>query len=786
MNTKSEKPIMVSTFQRATDTEPQDHDVETILSAIRAGGKSKQLIERIRKVAWDKAGAAQLKGKLPAFTWSGRFTKRSNDALVEHSGLICADLDNLGDELPIVRAQLESSPYVWVIFLSPSGTGLKVIFRVPADVARHAGSFRAIEKHVMELTGKQIDQACKDVARLCFMSYDPDIYINDNAVGIEPLPEPEKSRAQHNEQPSSDMPLRERIASEELGPLSWTAEKGGYFCRCPGEAYHTNGTTEKHTILYLDGSPTIKCQHDSCAKIVEAFNTQLRSRIGKAEYVKPGRLRDDATKQVAGESIELTSFSSLAVAEYPAPPNEAAFYGLAGDIVRRIDPHTESDPVAILIQVLTAFGSTVNRNPHATADGSRHGTNLFAVLVGETSKARKGTSWSHVLSLFERVDASWRNNCVANGLSSGEGAIWAVRDPITKTVPKKKNGEFTGETETVIVDKGIEDKRLTVVEGEFANVLKVMAREGNTLSPVIRSAWDNGNLRSLTKNFPARATDAHISIVGHITRGELRQRLNECESSNGFANRFLWLAVRRSKRLPEGGDFVSENLNDLVKRLHEAIDFARTKARQINRSDEARELWAGVYARLSEGKPGLLGAITARAEAQVLRLSVIYALLDCKSTVEGHHLRAALALWDYCKRSARWIFETGTGNKNADRILAALKASGELGMSKTQINSDVFNRNVPQFEIDEALRFLHSLNRAIYQREHTGGRPSERWFHKARPYELNEISPLNGEGRADNSFNSCTPAPKHTQSPEPETKAESDDLDAVPTGILEL
>jgi hypothetical protein len=178
--------------------------------------------------------------------------------------------------------------------------------------------------------------------------------------------------------------------------------------------------------------------------------------------------------------------------------------------------------------------------------------NIFLVLVGLSAKSRKGTSWAHVRRLFKCVAKEWEQNCITNGLSSGEGVIWTVRDPITKTIPKKEQGEFTGEHQTVIADAGIDDKRLPVAEGEFANVLKVMAREGNTLSPVLRSAWDYGNLRSMTKNSEARATGAHISIIGHITKDELRRLLTETESANGFGNRFLWLAVRRSKCLPEG------------------------------------------------------------------------------------------------------------------------------------------------------------------------------------------------------------------------------------------
>ena len=653
-------------------------------------------------------------------------------SLVAHSGLLCADLDSLNGELDSVREKLASSPYLWALFKSPSGNGLKAVFRVPADAATHAGSFRAVEQHVFELSGVQIDQACKDVARLCFFSYDPDAYHNPVAQELTPLPEPVKPRSAHiNGDLSPDLPLRERIASALLGPLSRSAEKGGFFCRCPGEECHTSGTAEKHTILYLDTAPTIKCQHNSCGKIVEALNAQLRSLIGKAE-------REVKTEQATGNN----SYNSLAptVDDFPGPPSEYAFYGLAGGIVRRIEPHTEADPVAILIQTLVAFGSATGREAFAMVEASRHCGNLFVVLVGESSKARKGTSWNHVLRIFARSDQTWRDDCIANGLASGEGLIWRVRDTIEETKPVREKGKYTGAYETVITDQGVTDKRLCVQEGEFANVLKVMAREGNTLSPVIRSAWDDGQLRSLTKNFPGKATDAHISIIGHITRGELRRLLTETESANGFANRFLWLAVRRSKCLPEGGKIEDESVNDLVMSLRKAIEFAKATG-EVTRSEAARELWAKVYPKLSEGKPGLMGAITARAEAQVLRLSVIYALLDCSTTVCPEHLQAALALWSYCERSAHWIFVTATGDPNADKILAALRSAGDKGLTRTEILEDVCQRNLSSDAVNGVLQMMKRSGIAFYRTEATATKARERWYAQARGYEFYEFFP---------------------------------------------
>src|SRR5262249_14073740 len=192
-------------------------------------------------------------------------------------------------------------------------------------------------------------------------------------------------------------------------------------------------------------------------------------------------------------------------------------------------------------------------------------------------------------------------------------------------------------------------------------------------------------------------------------------------------NRFLWLGGRRSKCLPEGGHIETENLNDLVRQLHEAIEFARSAA-EITRDDQARELWAIVYPKLSEGKPGALGANTARVRAEVLRLSCIYALLDCSTTITADHHRAALALWNYCDRSSKWIFGTVTGDIRADRVLRALRMAGNNGMTQTEISARVFNRNASSSDLGDALRILHQSGQIRFTTESTSGAPRRRWF----------------------------------------------------------
>jgi hypothetical protein len=211
--------------------------------------------------------------------------------------------------------------------------------------------------------------------------------------------------------------------------------------------------------------------------------------------------------------------------------------------------------------------------------------------------------------------------------------------------------------------------------------------------------------------------------------------LNDTEAANGFGNRILWCAATRSKILPAGGSIPA--IADFIEPLQDAALFVQTCG-ELKRDAEAEELLAQIYRELSEDKHGLFGAIVARAAPQVLRLSGIYAVLDCSKFIQVPHLKAALACWRYSENSARWVFETGTGSRLADRILAALIAAGANGLTKTQISTDVCNKNVTKFSIDEALRLLHRLEVAFRQKSAEGqGRSTERWFFK-RAHEINE------------------------------------------------
>jgi hypothetical protein len=398
------------------------------------------------------------------------------------------------------------------------------------------------------------------------------------------------------------------------------------------------------------------------------------------------------------------------MSEWPAPVAEQALHGPAGEFVRLIEPHTEADPIALLIQLLVAFGVAAGRHAHLRIEASRHYPNEFCVLVGASGKGRKGSSWDHVEHLLAAADPDFTSGRLVSGLSSGEGLIAEVRDPLD-------------DRDTAAPA----DKRLLVMEPEFAQVMKVLAREGNTLSPVVRNGWDSKRLQSLVRNAPLRASAAHVGIVAHITKDELLRYLNATELANGFFNRFLLVAVKRSKLLPFGGHLAGTELNQLKDQITGALRHARTRG-ELTFDPEARERYSQIYERLSAAQPGMFGAATGRAEAHTIRLALIYALLDSSPTISRPHLDAALALWRYARDSTHWVFGDSLGDPTADDIWALARGRAH-GISRTEVR-DLFSRNKKAREIDRALTTLVDAGRLQRTRGHdrTTGRPAEIWI----------------------------------------------------------
>ena len=409
----------------------------------------------------------------------------------------------------------------------------------------------------------------------------------------------------------------------------------------------------------------------------------------------------------------------------PASPkpelSEAARYGILGEITRVIEPETEADPAAIFTHLLVAFGNYVGRKPFFQVGQTKHHANLFACIIGRTSRARKGTSHDYVRELFNLVDAFYSTQ-FRGGLSTGEGLIWAVRDPIYKMQFNKK----TNASESVMIDEGVSDKRLLIVESEFARPLRVMSKPSSTLSSVLRLAWDKGDLETMTRVETAKATNAHISLIGHSTKDELEREMAECEFFNGFANRFLWNDVDRARFLPDGGNINFKALEQCTNKLQQVLNEV-DKVSQMTRDDGARVLWHNKYEKLTADHMGMFGAVVSRAEAQVTRIAMIFALSDGSATITRKHLEAAFAYWDYCEQCAFKLFGHKLLDIKAQKILEALRKRSKEGMTRKEISEEIFSRNEKSERIDTALQVLVKSKLAYSTTEPSQGRNIERW-----------------------------------------------------------
>ncbi len=283
----------------------------------------------------------------------------------------------------------------------------------------------------------------------------------------------------------------------------------------------------------------------------------------------------------------------------------------------------------------------------------------------------------------------------------------------------------------MIADAGVADKRLLAFEPEFARVLAVMYREGNTLSMILRDLYDGASkARSSPKANPILATGAHFGMIGQITPEELSRKRHEVELFNGFANRFLWILTKRKTSLPNPPAYTEAAAEEHAALWSAAIAKARSVG-EITRDEEAAQVWDQVYEPLRtgmrDGKPSRSGMaldVCARAHVHVMRHALTFAALDGSSVMTAKHQEAALAIWDYAEASAMYLFGHVSGDPIAEVIADALVARGPL--TRTQI-SQLFNRHVESGAIQTALDTLAASGRGRMWKEQTSGGPREMW-----------------------------------------------------------
>jgi hypothetical protein len=388
------------------------------------------------------------------------------------------------------------------------------------------------------------------------------------------------------------------------------------------------------------------------------------------------------------------------------------FHGVAGEWAMNVEPFTEADPVGVLLSTLVGFGSAVGKSAHVQVGPTLHHCNEYGLLVGPTAVGRKGEAMTAGLRPVLKGDSEWGKR-VKRGFGSGEAIVAYLSDD-----PREKSE-----------GSEVSDPRVLVQEGEFAQLMSVAARDGSTMSSLLRAGWDGVPLENHTrKHGDLEAPDAHLSVLAGVTKVELVERVTATEIANGFLNRFLLVNVHRTKMLPEPQPIPPKLDDATAKWLHRALLHARQFGPDLRRDSKASERWYEAYeTELSVERYGLAGAVCSRAEAHTLRLSMLYALLDCSKVIGVEHVEAALAMWRFCEQSAIDIFGEDSGDPDREKLLGALTEAGAQGMARQEI-SQLFQGHRSKQQLDVLLDRADEQLLIASKDEPTAGRPRKRYW----------------------------------------------------------
>ncbi|MCC5031899.1 DUF3987 domain-containing protein [Streptomyces sp. WAC 00631] len=391
----------------------------------------------------------------------------------------------------------------------------------------------------------------------------------------------------------------------------------------------------------------------------------------------------------------------------PGPtPHPDVFCGWVGETVRELDPTSEADPVAVLVNLLSAAGAIIGRRPHVMVGNDRHPTLIWALTIGPTSTGRKGSATSTARRvLAEALPDFFGPEHTPRGLNSGEGLIEYVKDDDSDTASHANI-----------------DKRLWVVESEYAVTMSRGRREGSSLPGVLRQAWDGDSLGSMIRD-SLKATDPHIAILGHITPEEFRAKMQDSEMAGGTYNRFLPIFCQRNLILPGSRGASPELVANLAAGWRTVLEDA-SRVEHVRFSPEAWALYCdAVYPALSDDSAGgVIAQFTARAAPYVQRVAMVYALCDHTDTIAEHHMRAAWRLLDYARASAVHLLGNVTGDPKVNKLADAVRAAGADGLSADQIRR--LFKNTSRAERDRLTAELLDQPGYVRTQRPTKGRPT--------------------------------------------------------------
>lgn len=404
----------------------------------------------------------------------------------------------------------------------------------------------------------------------------------------------------------------------------------------------------------------------------------------------------------------------------PPKADPLMFYGLLGRFARQAAEGTEVNPVAAMAAAMTWLSGSMGRNPVIHVGNDWHRLNLFAKHVGRSSRGGKNMALGLLKDVIKVIGklpdgAALCPQMHSGGLSSREGLAWLIHDGY-----KQGKEEFLP----------IADKRLFVVETEFANVLAQGKRDNNTLSTALRDAWDGGSIKPAVKGCRVWATRTHIALYGCITPGELRSRMASNDLSNGFANRFMIFWAERQGCIPfpqrardEVADGFAQEFGKIIR--HGLGGYpSETSPRVLRMSKQGAGLYADCYREFRQPHPAgeLITGLLERRAPMLLRISGLFAMTDLQDEICRKHIEAAKCWMDYYTGSVAMIFAPTVDaeaeahrNEDAEKLLAWLRDRGGW-QARTAIIKVCFSGHLPADAINTALERL-SLEGRIERRD---------------------------------------------------------------------
>lgn len=420
-----------------------------------------------------------------------------------------------------------------------------------------------------------------------------------------------------------------------------------------------------------------------------------------------------AQLQVVRDEADYIDLGDSKVTDFPGDMPAEAFVGVANEVIEALEPLTSASREGMLAVLLTAWGGIYGTS--TIYHDQQHST-LFSVLIGDTGRARKGTTTNVVWRALERaLDPVAKPGVIDlsligarfDGMASGEAVIKAL------SASSNVHG--------------------FMVEPEFERLLKKMksgAEYQSTLDTTLRQVFDSGMLSNQTVTRSLRVMPGYtLGILGNVTVDSLRMNVPPEMAQSGFANRFLWVPVRERDVLVTGTEVweVDTGLAGLLRKARDEWSGGKTHKPLTDGATALLREYSDFLGTLS----GMPLAMTARFHVIACRIGLVHASLDRSSVIGREYIERGIAVTEHARRSLYWAFSDETGDEWTDSVYLAVRAAGSTGLPAAKVHR-VVQKQTPR--VHRAKKALVARGLISITKVPTGGRPTELWCDIATPF----------------------------------------------------